>query len=737
MATMSKLSKEVLTTRVWRALLSVIVLSWAAAARCDVIFDVFVGYGLGVSDSAVADASWFPITCEIQNNGPGFNAVVEITPGQFGNGQTRFMPIELPSNTKKRFIIPVYCTSRYRMSIDARLRTDRGKLIAEHVGLEPRTVVDWQSPLIASLSRTHGGAAALPEGVGRNSQLRPTTTHLSTEFFPDNPLVLEGVDTLYLHSFRALDLKVPQVNALLAWVHGGGNLILAIEQPGEVNALEWLKNFLPCEVSDVMTLSDHRALQDWVQQTKPGEEMISRSRIRGRPGMANQAIANPFTQLSADDAFESTGLQIVTGRLRDGKVLIGTPEKPLAISAARGRGRVTVLMFSPELEPLRSWKNRSWMWAKLASVPMEWLASINTGGMSTMPLDGVFGAMVDSRQIRKLPIGWLLLLLLAYLVVIGPLDQYWLKKINRQMLTWITFPTYVVLFSGLIYLIGYKLRSGEIEWNELHVVDVTPHGDRADLRGRTYGSAYSPANAKYSVACEQPFATLRGEIGSGVAQEVSKATIEQRGNSFAAELSVPVWTSQLFVNDWWRQSPTPLNVTITPRADGYDVSVQNPSGKKIPQAMLIIEGRSYSLGDLTKGKTATILRGGGSAIQALVQNQVNAFSAVVQERQRQFGSQQGGRIADTFSGVLAASFLAAANPPEGNQYQQYNAYNRFVTSPGFDLSPLMYRGDAILLAWMPGETLVPTINKFSPRYSRKDTVLRILVQSPRSNVQGQ
>ena len=48
--------------------------------------------------------------------------------------------------------------------------------------------------------------------------------------------------------------------------------------------------------------------------------------------------------------------------------------------------------------------------------------------------------MVDSKQIRKLPIGWLLLLLLAYLVVIGPLDQYWLKKINKQMLTWITFP---------------------------------------------------------------------------------------------------------------------------------------------------------------------------------------------------------------------------------------------------------------------------------------------------------
>src|SRR6185503_7366359 len=244
-----------------------------------------------------------------------------------------------------------------------------------------------------------------------------------------------------------------------------------------------------------------------------------------------------------------------------------------------------------------SWKNRNWMWAKLANVPREWLASINTGGMSTMPLDGVFGAMVDSKQIRKLPVGWLLLLLLAYLIVIGPLDQYWLKKINRQMLTWITFPTYVVLFSLLIYFIGYKLRSGEMEWNELHVVDVTPHGDRSDLRGRVYCSAYSPANARYAVSSDSGYSTLRGEVGQGGAQEVSKAAVEQRGNGFAAQLTVPVWTSQLFVNDWWKQSSTPLNFRVTQRGDRYDVQIENPLGKKIPQARLIVDGRLYELGD--------------------------------------------------------------------------------------------------------------------------------------------
>ena len=44
--------------------------------------------------------------------------------------------------------------------------------------------------------------------------------------------------------------------------------------------------------------------------------------------------------------------------------------------------------------------------------------------------------MIDSRQVRKLPVHWLLLLLVVYLLVIGPVDQYSLKKIRRQMLTW-------------------------------------------------------------------------------------------------------------------------------------------------------------------------------------------------------------------------------------------------------------------------------------------------------------
>src|SRR5581483_3377230 len=178
-------------------------------------------------------------------------------------------------------------------------------------------------------------------------------------------------------------------------------------------------------------------------------------------------------------------MQIAIGTPRHGQVLASVDGNALLITSHQGRGRVTVLMFSPEREPFRSWKNLSSFWARLAEVPPVLYASESVNQHGGYSIDGVFGAMIDSKQVRKLPVEWLLLLLIVYLLVIGPLDQYWLKRIKRPMLTWLTFPCYVVLFSLLIYFIGYKLRAGETEWNELHFVDVfMGKGEEAQLRGR-------------------------------------------------------------------------------------------------------------------------------------------------------------------------------------------------------------------------------------------------------------
>src|SRR5258708_6175082 len=116
--------------------LLLVLLGAAAPLRAQLNFDVFIGHGLGISDSTVTEASWFPATCEIKNDGRSFHAVVELTGGQFGNGQVRRIAVELPTHTKKRFTVPLYCTSRYRVGVEARLLNEKGKIIAERTGLD-------------------------------------------------------------------------------------------------------------------------------------------------------------------------------------------------------------------------------------------------------------------------------------------------------------------------------------------------------------------------------------------------------------------------------------------------------------------------------------------------------------------------------------------------------------------------------------------------------------------------
>src|SRR5580704_10863268 len=68
----------------------------AFTARAALQFDVFLGY-----EGVVSEASWFPVVCEVKNDGPSFTGVIEVSPGQFNESQKRRTIVELPTGTLK------------------------------------------------------------------------------------------------------------------------------------------------------------------------------------------------------------------------------------------------------------------------------------------------------------------------------------------------------------------------------------------------------------------------------------------------------------------------------------------------------------------------------------------------------------------------------------------------------------------------------------------------------------
>jgi hypothetical protein len=698
-------------------------------------FDVFLGY-----DGTVREASWFPVVCEIKNDGAPFNGVVEVSPEQFGRGQTQQMPVELPTGTLKRLVIPAFTSGRYPSLWNVRLVDDRGKVRAEQTALRPRRQIGWEIPLIGSLSRTASGAPMIRPIARDQADAQPASARFQPSIFPENPLVLEGMDSLYLSSEVATELRVSQVNALLGWLNAGGHLIVSVEQISDVTSSPWLRDVLPCNPREFSVLKGHSELQEWLRAggwrnnlpegfrtVEYGLPQVSPKSQTVRPGVSAD---RPFPDLPHDSAFELADLPVATCTVRDGRVVLASGGTPLMVTANRGQGRVTALLFSPEREPLKSWKNLPTFWAKLAEVPGILYASTDYYQGYGQSSDGIFGAMIDSRQVHKLPIGWLLILLMVYLVVIGPLDQWWLKRIGKPMLTWITFPCYVVLFSLLIYFIGYRLRAGETEYNELHVVDVLRNENRAELRGRTYASIYSPANERYPMESRQKFATLRGEfLGAGGGQATDRTTVLQSGDSFKAEVFVPVWTSQLYVSDWWQAAPLPLDVKVTPTANGWEVTVHNQTDRPVPAAQLVVANMMLPLGEISAKQTKklTIARDDASRLGDFVTRQGQSFFHVVNRRQRAFGETTSGQISDLANASMAASFITQVS--DGQNY----GHMGFVVTPGLDLSRVVEQGNAVLLAWMPDHSPVKSMNQFKANRGFRHTLWRVPVNlAPRN-----
>jgi len=704
----------------------VVALLWlgALAAQAKIQFDVFPGY-----DGTVRGAGWYPLGFEIFNDGPGFNAVIEVPGGQAG-GQTLRIPVELPTNTRKRIVVPAFSTASGNNYFEARLLDDGGRQREEWTG-KLNGIAAWEVPILGVLPATFAGMPAFPVNKERRSEWQAMVVRLQPEFLPDNPIALEGLNAIYLSSARALELKEPQAAALLAWLHAGGHLIVAVDQPADFNTATWLRGVLPADPGTVANASKGKELHQWVvnsrQRARHGYEPPTGAREMSERKTGSMEM-NPYQVLPEDAAFSAAEQITVALRVRDGEILLGDAAQPLLVRAARGRGLITLLGVNPEREPFKSWTLRPWFFARVCDVPLPFLRNDEVNLYGGRSLDGVFGAMTDTRQIRKLPVGFLLLLLLVYLVVIGPLDQWWLKKINRPMLTWLTFPAYVAAFSLLIYYIGFKLRAGQREWNELHVVDVIPQGDgtRAALRGRTFASAYAPANETFRLASEVPQATMRAEFAGlwGAGTDGGRLTVVPRAAGFEAETFVPVWTSQLNVSEWHDVGEAPLTAEISGNGRNSTVRVTNRSGRRIGNVWVLFGGSSISSYEgVDNGATLECEMDGKHQTYSLPEfvRQLNdSFQHAVNSRGSAFGSNERAHIDDWAGSSIGASFgsFLSFNQGGGRDY---------VWPAGLDLSAVAARGDTIVFAWLPDATLVPPLNRFDAPRQKQGTLLRLVL----------
>src|SRR5690606_12565033 len=148
-----------------------------------------------------------------------------------------------------------------------------------------------------------------------NDEFKPAVARLRAEFLPENPMVLEALTAWYLNSEPAVNLRPEQVDALLAWVHAGGHLIVAIENPTDINAVPWLRQILPFEPSGIETRRIEGALEQWITSGASRVRVNVRTHAFAAGGIAQEVdVENPFAGVRIDTGFYDAEAPVVVGK---------------------------------------------------------------------------------------------------------------------------------------------------------------------------------------------------------------------------------------------------------------------------------------------------------------------------------------------------------------------------------------------------------------------------------------
>ena len=415
-------------------------------------------------------------------------------------------------------------------------------------------------------------AMGVPEHVATLDDIRQ---------FPLRWFGYEAVDLMFITTSDRdfltafLNEREGRKEAIAEWVRRGGHLIVTVGRNQDmVSQIEILANILPVTVKGIQQLPLLRGPAQWTNNARHG-------------AMENQPP-------KADPTGKRQPVEIATllakpGREIDRLLSEPTSDQLLVARGAYGMGKVTVIGFDLDRPPFTSWnekgQNEFWKRALAETAPSVQidakLPNRGAGGFSGQEMSDLGTSLqTNIEEFSDMPVisfGWVALFILIYILIVGPLDYFFLKKVVKRLeLTWITFPTVVITISVVAYFTAYWLKGNDQRINKVDLLDVDLHTQH--VYGTTWFSIFSPRIQNYIVGL-QPAEALSGpkpatppsvalswmgrpESGwGGTGRARSQGGLFRRAYDYAPEATgmirvpIQVWSTKSFVASW----ATPLD----------------------------------------------------------------------------------------------------------------------------------------------------------------------------------
>jgi|GEM_PF-4113855 len=453
--------------------------------------------------------AWVPVHVDVAAT-EGFDGRVLI---DFGGSIPQERTFTVPDNGRRRIRVPALVPeSGYEVAVTV---LSRGKLLASEVLPLPgrldaaalRVAVVGESPLGWTVLRsTHAGPVEGHVGPTEYDERTVQVETLLPDQLPDTWFGWTSTDVAVWRRPDPAALTPAQQGALRAWVARGGSLLLGL---GDEHA-EWSASPL----AGLVPAGDRGLV---------GSDSALMALGRAESSMLRSPVAAPEGALLVVRLDARAGVEVL---------LSDDEGRPLVLQNRVGAGRVVVLAFDPGAAELGAlggaslWRSLYGLWGPALAVedpdlfdgipPTEFDARPGLVGPSravlalrcdSSDLTGLSGLLASlghdadqalsrcaeqQRQLisqrwtalqqsqiefdaaAPLSLTFIIAFGLLYLIAIGPLDWLIIRRLDKPLWTWLTFPVLALAFAAAAALVVAQHKAGESESHCLAVVDLVP-----------------------------------------------------------------------------------------------------------------------------------------------------------------------------------------------------------------------------------------------------------------------
>jgi hypothetical protein len=396
---------------------------------------------------------WFPVVVVASNDGPDIQGILEWRfPG--GSNQNLFQrPIDLPRGARKRLTLSVLSEDFARIG-EVRIVTGRVERIKQQIQLSPIDSDQFAIGVVSSDTTLLNSLSAMQMV---NTTVGSTVIHIQPDMIPESALSMSSLNALFIHDITTANLNKEQISALKLWVLLGGQLVVSGGASAE-KSTSGLADMLPVTVGE---------LEKDVPLT-PLQAYIADATTQQRDTIPNGATVNRVELHDSAKALDQA--QMIT---------------------THNYGEGYVIFSAFDLSELRSWLGEVPLWAQVLHAEARF---------KNVQSLGVWGSLL--RTVLQMPslqipsFGTLFFLMLAYILLIGPINFLVLRRFNRVELAWRTIPAIVLIFVVGTYGASFVVRGTKPELFQLSIVQSF-EGHEQGL-GTIHLGVFSPRRKSYS-----------------------------------------------------------------------------------------------------------------------------------------------------------------------------------------------------------------------------------------------